>query len=175
MSVKLVDNAAFYGYLARRSCDGETQREYFSLVQIAEGDKKGVRLKIGSKAAKLVKAEADAKDKEFADWQTAKKQKLVAKARPTARNNTGVRGIWYGPVVSMKRGVRYERFGFTVGCKTSEGKRINKPFVFDPVTADDKAIKKVWTSACKCLAQAQGIALAPLVKRMPDMTTLIEA
>ena len=52
MSVKLLDNEAFYGYRVRRTVNGKLYQEYFSL-------KKGGK-RMGPKLRKLAQAEAKA-------------------------------------------------------------------------------------------------------------------
>ncbi|MGB1906957.1 MAG: hypothetical protein ACPHN3_06470, partial [Spongiibacter sp.] len=57
MSVKLLDNKAFYGYRVRRTVAGELYQEYFSLK------KDGKRLE--GRPAKAIEKEAIARDEEL--------------------------------------------------------------------------------------------------------------
>ena len=85
MSVKLLDNAAFYGYRVRRTVNGKLFQEYFSLKQ---GGKR-----MGPKLSKQVEAEAKARDAALAgDQQKAKKQ---LKADRCFNDDGTVKGISY--------------------------------------------------------------------------------
>ena len=70
MSVKLIDNDAFFGYRVRRTINGKLYQEYFSLKH------NGKRL-IG-RPKKLVEAKAYTRDAELADQQQKVKQELKA-------------------------------------------------------------------------------------------------
>ena len=59
MSVKLLDNEAFYGYRVRRTVDGKLYQEYFSLKK--NGKRMGLRLH------KQVEKQAIARDQGLID------------------------------------------------------------------------------------------------------------
>ena len=85
MSVKLLDNEAFYGYRVRRTVNGKLYQEYFSLK---EGGKR-----LGPKRRKQVELEAKARDEELiAEQQKAKKQ---LKADRCFNDDGSVKGISY--------------------------------------------------------------------------------
>ncbi|MEH6559021.1 MAG: hypothetical protein V7459_10295 [Oceanicoccus sp.] len=70
MSVKLLDNEAFYGYRVRRTVNGKLYQEYFSL-------KKGGK-RMGPRLRKQVELEASARDEELLQEQVRVKKKLKA-------------------------------------------------------------------------------------------------
>lgn len=85
MSVKLLDNEAFYGYRVRRSVDGELFQEYFSLKR------NGKRL--NGRARKEVEQQAQARDRELAQEQIKARQRN--KAARCFNPDGSVRGISY--------------------------------------------------------------------------------
>ena len=85
MSVKLLDNEAFYGYRVRRTVDAKLFQEYFSL-------KKGGKRLNGSIKKKIEK-EAVNRDSELAVSQV--KAKKANKAACCFNPNGSVRGISY--------------------------------------------------------------------------------
>lgn len=85
MSVKLLDNEAFYGYRVRRTVNGKLYQEYFSL-------KKGGK-RLGPKLRKEVEKQALARDNELSDKQDKAKQQL--KADRCFNPDGSVRGISY--------------------------------------------------------------------------------
>lgn len=85
MSVKLLDNEAFYGYRVRRTVNGKLYQEYFSL-------KKGGK-RMGPRLRKQVELEANARDEELAEEQIRVKKKLKA-VRCFSDDGT-VKGISY--------------------------------------------------------------------------------
>ena len=66
MSVKLLDNQAFYGYRVRRTVDGTLYQEYFSLKdngkRLVGAKKKAVEQKAQARDAELEKAQLKAKE-----------------------------------------------------------------------------------------------------------------
>lgn len=70
MSVKLLDNEAFYGYRVRRTVNGKLYQEYFSLK------KNGKRM--GPTLRKQVEAQAKQRDLTLAEEQQKVKKKLKA-------------------------------------------------------------------------------------------------
>ncbi len=85
MSVKLLDNEAFYGYRVRRTVDSKLFQEYFSL-------KKGGKRLIGA-AKKKIENVANKRDDELSTAQAKAKQ--ANKAERCFNSNGTVRGISY--------------------------------------------------------------------------------
>lgn len=85
MSVKLIDNEAFYGYRVRRTVNGKLYQEYYSLKK--NGKRMGPRLK------KSVEKEAEARDAVLAEEQAKSKQKR--KAELCFHDDGSVKGISY--------------------------------------------------------------------------------
>lgn len=85
MSVKLLDNEAFYGYRVRRTVNGKLYQEYFSLKK--NGKRMGPRLR------KQVEAEALSRDEELAQEQQKVRKKL--KAERCFNADGTVKGISY--------------------------------------------------------------------------------
>lgn len=85
MSVKLLDNAAFYGYRVRRTVNGKLYQEYFSLKR--DGKRLGPRLTKG------VEKEATERDNYLAEQQKRAKEKL--KAVRCFNGDGSVKGISY--------------------------------------------------------------------------------
>ncbi len=85
MSVKLIDNEAFYGYRVRRTVNGALYQEYYSLK------KSGKR--VGSRQIKTVEKEALARDEELAEAQLKSKQRR--KAELCFNADGSVKGISY--------------------------------------------------------------------------------
>lgn len=85
MSVKLLDNQAFYGYRVRRTVDGKLYQEYFSLKE------NGKRLN-GTKK-KAIEAAAQARDQELERAQI--KAREAAKGARCFNPDGSVKGISY--------------------------------------------------------------------------------
>lgn len=85
MSVKLLDNEAFYGYRVRRTVNGKLYQEYFSLKK--NGKPLGPRLR------KKVEIEATKRDDELIEEQARIKKKL--KAERCFNADGSVKGISY--------------------------------------------------------------------------------
>lgn len=85
MSVKLLDNAAFYGFRVRRTIEGKVFQEYFSLKA------NGQRLS-GDKLA-TVQQQAEARDEELRLMQVS--AKAENKSRQCFRSDGSVRGLSY--------------------------------------------------------------------------------
>ncbi len=85
MSVKLLDNEAFYGFRVRRTVNGKLYQEYYSLKK--NGKRMGPRLQ------KQVEREAQARDEELA----AEQQRVKAKLKPIRcfHEDGSVKGISY--------------------------------------------------------------------------------
>lgn len=85
MSVKLLDNEAFYGYRVRRTVNGKLYQEYFSLKK--EGKRIGPRLR------KQVELSAQGRDEALAAEQTRIKKQM--KGTRCFNNDGTVKGISY--------------------------------------------------------------------------------
>lgn len=85
MSVKLLDNEAFYGYRVRRTVNGKLYQEYFSLKQ--GGDR------IQGRGKKAVEQAAIQRDEELAQLQDKTRERL--KADRCFNSDGSVRGISY--------------------------------------------------------------------------------
>jgi hypothetical protein len=85
LSVKLIDNEAFYGFRVRRTVNGKLYQEYYSLK------KNGKRL--GVRATKEVEKEAQARDLVLMNEQIESKKQR--KAELCFNNDGSVKGISY--------------------------------------------------------------------------------
>lgn len=85
MSVKLIDNEAFYGFRVRRTVDGTLYQEYFSLKEGGE--------RLHARARKSVEQAAFRRDAELAALQTKKREHH--KADRCFNDDGTIRGISY--------------------------------------------------------------------------------
>lgn len=85
MSVKLLDNAAFYGYRVRRTVNGKQFQEYFSLKQDGE--------RLQGRAKKMIETTALRRDEELARLQNKTRERL--KADRCFNDDGSIRGISY--------------------------------------------------------------------------------
>ncbi|MFK7730618.1 MAG: hypothetical protein AB8B48_03270 [Pseudomonadales bacterium] len=85
MSVKLIDNEAFYGFRVRRTVNGKLYQEYYSLK------KDGKRLSV--RATKIVENKAKVRDEELRQEQIKSKEKR--KAELCFHEDGSIRGISY--------------------------------------------------------------------------------
>ena len=85
MSVKLLDNAAFYGYRVRRTVSGEQYQEYFSLKE--GGDR------LQGRAKKAVELAALRRDEELVQLQKKTRERL--KPDRCFNSDGSIRGISY--------------------------------------------------------------------------------
>ena len=85
MSVKLLDNEAFYGYRVRRTVNGKLYQEYFSLKQSGE--------RVQGRNKKLIEQAALRRDQELAQLQDKTREKL--KGDRCFNSDGSVRGISY--------------------------------------------------------------------------------
>jgi len=85
LSVKLLDNDAFYGYRVRRTIDGKLYQEYFSLKSNGE--------RLQGRSRKLVEQKAMRRDQELAALQ--EKARDRSKADRCFNSDGSVRGISY--------------------------------------------------------------------------------
>ena len=112
MSVKLLDNNAFYGYRVRRTVNAELFQEYFSL-------KKGGK-RLNGTTKKKIEKEATNRDDELAISQA--KAKRANKAARCFNANGSVRGISY-LVKTEKSGTKTPIFQVGIASE-SDGKII---------------------------------------------------
>ncbi len=85
MSVKLLDNEAFYGYRVRRTVNAKLFQEYFSLKKAGK--------RINGRVKKQIEAQAIERDNELEAQQA--KAKKASKASRCFNANGSVRGISY--------------------------------------------------------------------------------
>lgn len=85
MSVKLLDNEAFYGYRVRRTVNGKLYQEYFSLKRDGQ--------RLVGRQRKQVEQQALQRDRELAEMQGKARQKM--KADRCFNSDGSVRGISY--------------------------------------------------------------------------------
>ncbi len=111
MSVKLIDNEAFYGFRVRRTVNGKLYQEYFSLK------KAGKRL--GSRQTRAVERIAEARDEELRLEQEKSRQRR--KAELCFHPDGSVKGISY-LIKTEKSGTRTPIF--QVGIASELDKRI---------------------------------------------------
>ena len=111
MSVKLIDNEAFYGYRVRRTVNGRLYQEYFSLK------KAGKRL--GVRQTRAVERVAEARDEELRIEQEKSRQRR--KAELCFHADGSVKGISY-LIKTEKSGTRTPIF--QVGIASELDKRI---------------------------------------------------
>jgi hypothetical protein len=111
MSVKLIDNEAFYGYRVRRTVNGKLYQEYFSLK------KAGKRL--GPRQTRAVEKVAEARDEELRIEQEKSRQRR--KAELCFHPDGSVKGISY-LIKTEKSGTRTPIF--QVGIASELDKRI---------------------------------------------------
>ena len=111
MSVKLIDNEAFYGYRVRRTVNGRLYQEYFSLK------KAGKRL--GVRQTRAVERVAEARDEELRIEQEKSRQRR--KAELCFHPDGSVKGISY-LIKTEKSGTRTPIF--QVGIASELDKRI---------------------------------------------------
>ncbi len=111
MSVKLIDNEAFYGYRVRRTVNGKLYQEYFSLK------KAGKRL--GPRQTRAVERVAEARDEELRIEQEKSRQRR--KAELCFHPDGSVKGISF-LIKTEKSGTRTPIF--QVGIASELDKRI---------------------------------------------------
>lgn len=85
MSVKLLDNEAFYGYRVRRTVNGKLYQEYFSLKQDGE--------RVQGRNKKLIEQAALRRDEELAQLQNKMREK--SKGDRCFKSDGTIRGISY--------------------------------------------------------------------------------
>jgi hypothetical protein len=85
LSVKLLDNEAFYGYRVRRTVNGKLYQEYYSLKRDGQ--------RLLGRQRKLVEQQASQRDRELAELQG--RARLRLKADRCFNSDGSVRGISY--------------------------------------------------------------------------------
>lgn len=155
MSVKLLDNEAFYGYRVRRTVDSKLFQEYFSL-------KAGGKRLVGQKK-KAVEKQAMKRDAELATQQEKAKQRN--KADRCFNDDGTVRGISY-LVKTEKSGTKTPIFQVGIASEL-DNKIICTSY---SINAHGKA--NAWNMAVETFAQHKRISKASklykeLLKAMP--------
>ena len=140
MSVKLLDNDAFYGYRVRRTVDAKLFQEYFSLKQ------NGKRL--NGAAKKQMEKKAFERDSKLASFQTKARQ--ANKASRCFNANGSVRGISY-LVKTEKSGTKTPIFQVGIASESS-GKIICTSY---SINAHGKA--RAWNLAVDTFAKHKGV------------------
>lgn len=140
MSVKLLDNNAFYGYRVRRTVNAELFQEYFSL-------KKGGK-RLNGTTKKKIEKEAANRDDELAISQA--KAKRANKAARCFNANGSVRGISY-LVKTEKSGTKTPIFQVGIASE-SDGKIICTSY---SINAHDKDL--AWKMAVDTFAKHKSI------------------
>ncbi len=156
LSVILVNNDSFHGYLVRRNANNKTKYKYFSLGK--KVDKFFVSL--NKTEAAEVKKQADDYDVVLTEWQAKEKQKLKSLCLPSVRNNTGVKGIVLSTHKSSPTKV------FMVCVNDIEGKFVMRSF------STSKGWTESWASACKFLSKVKGVNVVPLLNKMPKQDSI---
>ena len=158
MSVKLLDNEAFYGYRVRRTVDAELFQEYFSL-------KKGGK-RLNGTTRKTIEKEAISRDDELAVSQA--KAKRANKAARCFNANGSVRGISY-LVKTEKSGTKTPIFQVGIASE-ADGKIICTSY---SINAHGKDL--AWKMAVDTFAKHKGIGKASklykeLIAAMPKLS-----
>lgn len=140
MSVKLLDNEAFFGFRVRRTVDSKLFQEYFSLK------KNGKRLT--GQARKRVENQANKRDDELSEAQA--KAKKANKADRCFNSNGTVRGISY-LVKTEKSGTKTPIFQVGIASE-ADGKIICTSY---SINAHGKA--EAWKMAVETYAEHKAI------------------
>ena len=143
MSVKLLDNEAFYGYRVRRTVDAKLFQEYFSL-------KKGGK-RLNGTTRKTIEKEAVSRDDELAISQA--KAKRANKAARCFNANGSVRGISY-LVKTEKSGTKTPIFQVGIASE-ADGKIICTSY---SINAHGKDL--AWKMAVDTFSKHKGIGKA---------------
>ena len=143
MSVKLLDNEAFYGYRVRRTVDAKLFQEYFSL-------KKGGK-RLNGTTKKKIEKEAVNRDSELAVSQV--KAKRANKAARCFNANGSVRGISY-LVKTEKSGTKTPIFQVGIASE-ADGKIICTSYSINAHGKD-----AAWKMAVDTFAKHKGIGKA---------------
>jgi hypothetical protein len=133
MSVKLIDNEAFYGFRVRRTVNGRLYQEYFSL-------KKGGK-RLGPRQTRGVERLGEARDEELRIEQQKSRQRR--KAELCFHGDGSVKGISY-LVKTEKSGTRTPIFQIGIASEL-EGKIICTSFSINAHGADAAWAKAVAT------------------------------
>ena len=157
MSVKLIDNEAFYGFRVRRTVNGKLYQEYFSLK------KSGKRL--GSRQTRAVEAIAETRDQELRVQQ--EKSRHRRKAELCFHPDGRVKGISY-LVKTEKSGSRTPIFQIGIASEL-EGKIICTSF-----SINAHGVEPAWDRAIQTYARHKKISRGSklykkLVASMPEV------
>jgi hypothetical protein len=135
MSVKLIDNEAFYGFRVRRTVNGKLYQEYFSLK------KNGKRL--GQRQTRAVERVAEVRDEELRIEQ--EKSRLRRKAELCFHSDGSVKGISH-LIKTEKSGTRTPIFQIGIASEL-DGKIICTSFSINAHGAEAAWAKAVETYA----------------------------
>lgn len=163
MSVFLFDYATSFAYRVLRKANGITRVRYYSCMK---KKRTGGHRRASPKEMECIRANAEKYDAKLAEWQRREQRKGLAEARPSRRNNTGVRGIRFGNEIQYKRGRRYEWPAFIVCCADLQGKHVARAF-----TISAHGHEGAWIKAVSLLSHAKQLSdteTDQLVARMPD-------
>lgn len=140
MSVKLIDNEAFYGYRVRRTVNGKLYQEYFSLK------KAGKRLKL--RARKIVENKAKTRDAELQQEQLKSKERR--KSELCFHTNGSVKGISY-LVKTEKSGTKTPIFQIGIASE------LEKKIVCTSFSVNAHGKEKAWRLAVDSYAEHKKI------------------
>jgi len=140
VSVKLIDNEAFYGYRVRRTVNGKLYQEYFSLK------KAGKRLK--QRAKKIVENKAKARDAELQKEQVRSKEQR--KSELCFHPNGSVKGISY-LVKTEKSGTKTPIFQIGIASE------LEKKIVCTSFSVNAHGKAEAWKLAVESYAEHKNI------------------
>lgn len=166
MSVFLFDYPGSFAYRVQRSANGTLRCRYYS-CNIKQ--KTGGYRRASPAEMERIRGWAEKYDAKLAAWQQNEQRKGLGEAKPSRKNNTGVKGIRFGDDIEIKRGRRYEWPSFIVCCADQSGKSFNKPF-----HVASHGYEGAWKLAVECLARVKGLTSAEtlkLMERMPNQVT----
>lgn len=135
MSVKLIDNEAFYGFRVRRTVNGKLYQEYFSLKKNSK--------RLGSRQTRAVEKIAEVRDEELRIKQEKSRQRR--KAELCFHDDGSVKGISY-LIKTEKSGTRTPIFQIGIASEL-DGKIICTSFSINAHGADTAWSKAVETYA----------------------------
>lgn len=158
MSVKLIDNEAFYGFRVRRTVNGKLYQEYFSLK------KSGNRL--GPRQTAAVRKVAEARDDELRIEQEKSKQRR--KAELCFHDDGSVKGISY-LIKTEKSGTRTPIFQIGIASEL-DNKIICTSFSINAHGAGDAWKRAVDTYASHKLISRNSKLYKKLLAAMPRVT-----
>lgn len=141
MSVKLLDNAGFYGYRVRRIVNGKQYQEYFSLKC------EGARLQGLTQIA--VEQAALRRDAELAQLQEKMRKQL--KADRCFKNDGSIRGVKY-LLITKKNGMVSPVFQLTIASK------LERRFFCTTISVNAHGCEEAWRKAIDIYAKHKVVA-----------------